>query len=614
MSGMRIRDLALTLTLALAATPAQQAPRIGLRPERPESPPTEGPTYGLLLEAPRAWIDGPHRLVVELRSAEPTPPGLIHLGLNTLDEDLDWPRYRASFQETIPDGEDPAPTAFRSAHRFELDFRGLLRTLPNTPFTPRLCWRAELWLPSKRSARFVEGRVHFDPETLGDTVDIRFGPVVDQVTATSAVLSWETDRDADSRVWIGDREIHRAGPTRRHEVELTDLPPDARIEYRVGSGATRSRTYAFRTAASGPFSFAAMVDSREGVGGGMHNMGGVEAFAVRALATHAYRSGAAFILFAGDLINGYTSKVEDFEMQLSAWRRAIEPVHARIPVYEGMGNHEALFDLLRVGRRMVRLDKAGADSAEAVFGRMFVNPQNGPGDEGPGSPPYAGNVYRFDRGNARFFVLNNNYWWCSDPHRVGANLEGFVLPQQLAWLREEVAAADREPGIDHLFFSAQEPPFPNGGHTGDAMWYRGGDTDRDGKVDAADVGIVQNRNALWQIVSGSAKSVAFITGDEHAYSRLWVGPDTPVGPRALPDGGEAVFGHGVWQVTSGGAGAPYYDKELDLPWRGERRAHSPQPHYAMFHVDGAAVRLEVFSQTGQRVDAATLREGRDERR
>jgi hypothetical protein len=177
----------------------------------------------------------------------------------------------------------------------------------------------------------------------------------------------------------------------------------------------------------------------------------------------------------------------------------------------------------------------------------------------------------------------------------------------MRWLREQVAAAEADPGIRHLFFAAQEPPFPNGGHTQDAMWYRGGDTNRDGKVDEADIDIVGNRNTLWEIVAGSAKTVAFITGDEHAYSRLLVRPETPVGHRRNLEGREVVFRHPVWQVTSGGAGAPWYDKELDLPWSGDLKAHSTQPHYALFRIDGAAVKLEVYAQTGQRIDAAVLR-------
>ena len=330
---------------------------------------------------------------------------------------------------------------------------------------------------------------------------------------------------------------------------------------------------------------------------------GVNAFSLYALGSDAYYRGADFILFAGDLINGCTTSVADFRNQLNSFRQILAPLHARLPIYEGMGNHEALIDVWITG---AKVDKQGEESAEAVFADVFSNPNNGPRNEGAGTPSYGENVYFFDYGQARFFVLNNNYWWSEDPHRDGGNLEGYILPKQIVWLRKEVSKAAADPKVKLLFFAAQEPPFPNGGHTEDAMWYDGGDTNEDGKIDDQDIKIVKNRNEMWEIISSCAKSVAFITGDEHAYSRIQITDETDVGPKRKPDGKASVFQHAVWQVTSGGAGAPWYDKELDLPWSSGLAAHSTQPHYAFFRVDGEKVALEVYSQTGEKVDGASL--------
>lgn len=561
-------------------------------------------SYGFLTEPPRARIEQPGSFVLELETAEPTPPGRVYIGLTTEDEQLDWPRYRTSVIEA------GAADELRRRHHIAVPFEGLLARMPTTPYEPRVNWRAEFWLPAKRSSRFVEGRVWFDPHTHGDTTSIISGPSVDRVGPRSAVVSWETDRPADGHVWIAGREVRSKSAGTRHEVLLDGLHPATRYGYRVQSDETLSGTYAFRTApVAGPFRFAAMVDSREGVGGGLLNYSGAEALALRALVEQAYHGGAQFVLFAGDLVNGYTTDVADFRMQLDAWKRAVAPVRARLPFYTGMGNHESVVDFWRDAQgHELWVDKQGSASAEAAFARAFVNPDNGPPDEGPGTPSYSENVYWFDWGDARFFVLNNNYWWSSDPHLHGGNLEGYVLPRQLEWLRQRVAEADRTARIRHLFFAAQEPPFPNGGHTADAMWHRGGDTNRDGVVDTKDVPIVEDRNELWAIVASSPKTVAFLTGDEHSYSRLLVRPDTPVGHRRGLDGKARVFRYPVWQVTSGGAGAPWYDVERDLPWSGELRTHSTQPHVALFEVDGGDVRLEVFSQTGQVLDRAVLRQ------
>ncbi|MCC6785026.1 MAG: metallophosphoesterase family protein [Planctomycetes bacterium] len=597
------------------ATPRPERPRHGQPVVVPEGSRALSQTYGFLSAHPTARIVAPGRLEIVLETRSPCPPATVYLGLSTLDEDLDWPRYRVAVREA------GKPSELRTTHRIETEFASLVAKLPHTPFEPRVQWRAEIWVPELGSSRFAEGRVYFDRATLGDTVNVGIGPFVEQLGPDAVTVWWETDREARSELRIaavGDatepRVVAARAEGRRVVARVDGLAPGTRYAYRAVSGATVVRAYEFKTPAPGAFRFVAMVDSREGVGGGMLNAGGVEAASLKALTTIAWRGGAEFALFAGDLINGYTTSVTDFELMLDAFRRATAPVHARIPFYVGMGNHEALIDAWRTPEgRVFYADKNGDESAEAVFGRMFLTPQNGPTDEGPGTPGYRGNVYWFDHGNARIVVLNNNYWWCSDPHRRGGNLEGFVMERQLAWLAELVAATDADPAVRHLFFAAQEPPFPNGGHTADAMWYRhgltgqGGDTDRDGDVDDGDIDIVGNRNRLWELVASSAKSVAFITGDEHAYSRVLIRRETPIGRRSKPDGTELHVAHAVWQITSGGAGAPFYDKELDLPWSGELAAHSTMPHCAMFTVDGPKVSLEVFANTGQRIDAVELR-------
>ncbi len=575
-------------------------PRIGQPQIRPELPPLER-TYGFLVAPPqtRFLADG----VIELRfeTLEPTPGALVYGGLNTLDEDLDFPRYRVKFKES---GE---VTVLRREHVVALRFASLVRKAVGMEFEPRLTWRIEVWLPSKRSSRFYEGRVYFDPETLGEVVNVVSGPFVDQVGETSAIISWQLDRPAAGQVKIGER-VFASAEAQRHELKVEGLRAGTRYHYQVSSGSTVVRPYAFRTAGGDRFRFAVLGDSREGVGGGPINMGGVAGQALFRLGTLAYRQDCDFMLITGDLINGYTTGTADFRMQLDAFQRALAPLHARLPIYEAMGNHEALVDTYDDDSPYgVSLDKRGDESAEAVFAEMFVNPLNGPADEGEGTPTYLENVYWFDRGNTRFFVLNNNYWWSSDPHQYGGNLEGYILPAQLAWLRAEVARADGDAAIAHLFFCAQEPPFPCGGHAEDAMWYHGGDTNSDDKVDAADIPIVENRNELWEILASSAKTVAFLTGDEHAYHRLRIAPDTPVGSRMKPDGSEAVFAHEVWQVCCGAAGAPWYGRDFSVPWTEQVHSYSTQPHVALLTVDGPRVTLETYSQTGQLIDSAALR-------
>ncbi len=571
-------------------------------------PPRRTKTYGFLAGRPSSRIIAPGVLEVTFDTEQPTPAAVLYLGINDIQEELDYPRYRLQVVEEVPaegtpaEGKGPAE-ARRTRHRIEADFRLLLAQMPNTQFEPRICWRAEVFVPNLHSTRFVEGRQYFNPDTLGDTVNITMGPYVDQITPTGAIIRVETDRQAEATIKIGERQIV-AGGGPLYEISIDGLQPETKYEYRVQVGDTQVRPYRFRTSGGNAFRFAAMCDSREGFGGGMQNATGVNAFALYCLGSAAYYQNADFVLFPGDLINGYTTSEDDFRNQIDSFRRAMGPVHARIPIYEGMGNHEALVDLME-GEGM--RDKQGGQSAEVVFADLFTNPVNGPTREQPDAPPYDEIVYYFDWNHARFIVLNNNYWFATHPHRDGGNLEGFVMQRQLEWLRSEVERADADDKIQLLFFAAQEPPFPNGGHTNDAMWYNGGDTNHDGRIDGADIKIVHNRNDLWEIVASSPKAVAFITGDEHAYSRLLLTQETKVGHRAKSDGSQARYQYPVWQVTTGGAGAPWYDKDLHLPWSSELRAHSTQPHFVLFSIEGEQVRLDVPSQTGESVDETELR-------
>jgi len=153
----------------------------------------------------------------------------------------------------------------------------------------------------------------------------------------------------------------------------------------------RTRPYAFATPGGDRFKFAAFSDCRESYGGGLRNYGGTEALALQELASHAFFQGVDFGLVVGDLVNGYTTSTTDFELMLSAFQRALEPLWARVPLYVGMGNHEACLDVIRFAGGGLTVDKEGDDSIEAIFARTFVHPTNGPTDEGPGSPPYPAN-------------------------------------------------------------------------------------------------------------------------------------------------------------------------------------------------------------------------------
>ncbi|MCL4233245.1 MAG: hypothetical protein KJ042_01870, partial [Deltaproteobacteria bacterium] len=175
------------------------------------------------------------------------------------------------------------------------------------------------------------------------------------------------------------------------------------------------------------------------------------------------------------------------------------------------------------------------------------------------------------------------------------NLEGYVMDDQFAWMVRVFDEAKNDSRIDHVFLVAQEAMYPNGGHVADAMWYRGGDpADNDG-IDRRYV--VARRDEIWRAFVGTGKAAAAIFGDEHNYNRTWIGSDL-----------DPSYGGGAWQIISGGAGAPYYAPETNVPWAKFVKTFSARENWALFRVKGSHVEIEVRSFAGELIDRAVLKD------
>jgi hypothetical protein len=377
---------------------------------------------------------------------------------------------------------------------------------------------------------------------------------------------------------------------------------------------TTTRQYLFRTPAqdTAQFTFAVMGDSRASAGGGDYSYNGVNARVMGTLATRAFNQEAEFIVHTGDMINGGTTDVTDFEMQLRSFKDVVENVGHYIPIYEIMGNHETLVDYYSSGGSYLLLDKEGEKSAEVIFANEFVNPTNGPEPDnvaantppGKSLPPYQESVYYFDYGNSRFVVMNNNYWWSTQPEKYGGNLEGYVLDDQMAWLTEVFSQTKADDSIKHVFLFAQEPLFPVAGHSRDAMWYSGGAPEHNDGFSRTYV--IERRDEIWRAFVGTGKAVAGNFGDEHNYSRTYIAQDK--------DGND--FEYPVWQIISGGSGAPFSMLETPaylaafglppLPWSDNVMKFSTQMHYTLFKIDGSKVMLEVYNIDGHLIDSLEL--------
>ena len=573
----------------------------------------------LLAGEPKVTMVDDWKVRIDFTTKIPTRAVTIYYGMYEPDALLPWPRFRYGAKEDL-DGNS-------TQHSVVLNLGKLKKSSVDINQMAKkggglVVYRLEVYSPGTRpyeiaAARLYDRRFEFYNGKLVPTVTE--GPFVDQITETSAIISWDTDKPVNGTVKVeGFDDFHASiGNLTHFEVALTGLTAGTTYNYSVQvtdcKNTTTTRQYYFRTPVKNAtqFTFAVLGDSRESYGGGEFQFNGVNARVVRALATNAFVKGAEFIIHTGDMINGYTDIVLDFEMQLESYKDAVESVGHYIPIYEMMGNHEVVVNAytdeedanaLAYGS-MLMFDKEGPESAEAIIANEFVNPTNGPEPdnkaantpEGKSLPPYKENVYYFDYGNSRFVVMNNNYWYSGLPEKFGGNLEGYVLDDQMAWLTEVFSQTKADDSIDHLFLFAQEPLFPNGSQIKSGMWYQGGDPAKNGGFDRSYV--VKRRDEIWRAFVGTGKAVAASFGDEHNYSRTFITQDK--------EGND--FEHPIWQVISGGAGAPYSaELRTDLPWSGNVKKFSTQMSYTLLKVNGDKVMLEAYNIDGILFDRVEL--------
>ena len=213
-------------------------------------------------------------------------------------------------------------------------------------------------------------------------------------------------------------------------------------------------------------------------------------------------------------------------------------------------------------------------------------------------PSYNENVFSYTHDNVAVIVLNSDYLYTPTTHaikRIGGGLHGYIMDQQLAWLEKSIQEFEQDQNIDHVFVTQHTPCFPNGGHVGDDMWYRGNNDMRPwigGR--AIRNGIIQRRDQILEIIiNKSTKVRAVLTGDEHNYNRLKITKETSIYPEVwyLP---KLEVGRTIYQINNGAAGAPYYAQE-QTPWTPFVSSFTTQNALVFFNVRGKSIWVEVLN-------------------
>jgi hypothetical protein len=559
------------------------------------------------------------KATVEFNTVVPTSKARIYYGLYVPQQEIKVPQYRKYAKEKFG-GEGTSHTIAFELKDFKKDRYDVCNFKEKGGV---ICYRIEVLTPTmENQIAFYNGRFCVDGD-YNLVPCVTEGPFVDQVTTSSATISWETNAPTRGLVEINGKKYPDHGSSICHEITVRGLSPNREYEYKIfANGIKDFKNYHFKTAPipeNSNFVFAYMSDSREGIGGGERAFCGVNYYKLSGFMQDAYNKGVDLILFGGDLINGYTTNKDDFRMQLKVWKQAAEQIGCYLPIYEGMGNHEALMDLYSKPGMPKQVDVCEtpgvigfdkkAKSAETVFAEEFVNPTNSyPKREAWEAPSYRENVYYFDYGNTRIISFNTNYWWCTYPEDFGGNLEGYVMDNQLKWIKQVLEDAKNDPLIEHVFMFGHEPAFPNGGHLKDAQWYWGGmpgegrNHDFEGNpIDRKY--IVDRRDELWEAISQNGKVVAVFFGDEHNYHRTLIDSETPV---YLNGSSNRNFVNPVWQIVSGGAGAPFYAQQA-TPWSESIECFYPCKNYCLISINDNGVALKTISDSGEIIDECILK-------
>ena len=466
-----------------------------------------------------------------------------------------------------------------------------------------------------------DGRIRVEgngPFTIG--LSIIEGPFVTRVTDNEVYISFMTNKPCNPFVEANGHEyrsMSRMGNPLgdvKHEIKVDHLKPDSVYTYVVHFG-DYTETYSFKTAPKpgdrAPFVFAYTSDSRAGSGGGERDIYGTNGYIMKKMAVLALANDASFFQFTGDMINGYSSNVGETNLEYANWKRNIEPFWHYIPFYIGMGNHEVVTSVFDDGSKYgVSIDKFpfNKKSGEKIFSENFVNPDNGPISEDGAPydpqpdktnfPPYKETVYYYTYGNTAMVVLNSNYWYSVNADKIpeiGGNPHGYIMDNQLHWLEQTIDKLDNDLNIDHIFVTIHTPAFPNGGHSGNDMWYNGNNNIRPTVAgEPVKKGIIQRRDEFLNIlINKSKKVVALLAGDEHNYSRMKITNKTVIYPDNY-HGKKLKVSRSLWQLTNGSAGAPYYGQE-QLPWSSSVEMFSTQYALMLFYINGDKIRLKVIN-------------------
>ncbi len=218
-------------------------------------------------------------------------------------------------------------------------------------------------------------------------------------------------------------------------------------------------------------------------------------------------------VFTGDLVLGLDTGKSPLDTELAAWAQRFA-ASAPLPVLAVPGNHEML---VKSGSSEITNDRADAVWLQFVTANGLAPSANGPTTAAPNDDLLTDDQSRFsfsvDVGELHLVLLNTD-----TPNTNGTSRIGWV---PLHWLRRDLAAAQANPAIAHVFVFGHKPLVAPPGETGS-----------DSTIDAT----------LVKPVLDALDATPKVRGYFCAHAHLW---------NALRLGGT----RNLWQVTAGNGGS-----------------------------------------------------------
>ncbi len=461
-----------------------------------------------------------------------------------------------------------------------------------------------------------DGKVSFSGNGPFKVVNtIVSGPFINLLKPDGVTISFVSSKESICSIKINDQIFKDKKATKNHEIKIEGLHPETIYSYILQNG-NLEQNYTFKTdplpGSRKEFTFAYTSDSRGGAGGGERDFNGTNAYMVKKIMAVSAQKKTAFVQVTGDIIGGYKSSKGEMLLQYRNYTNAIEPFAHSLHIVTNMGNHEAYVRSFKDEERKYHLRvnnfPYATNSSEVLFASVFTNPLNGPKSEDNNKfdpnrnkidfPPYDENVFYYTHDNVVMINLNSNYWYTPSMRSIpinGGNIHGYVMDNQLEWLKITLETLEKDKNIDHIFVTIHTPFFPNSAHISDDMWYGGNNMPRPwiaGKE--VDKGIIERRDEMLDLmINKSSKVVGLLTGDEHNYCKTEIGPNTVIYPKDYTEK-KIKLKRTVYQINNGAAGAPYY-AQRDVPWTPFTTGFTTQNAVCFFTVNGSKIKMVVVN-------------------